>query len=831
MESVQEKKKLEEDIQVLEKQRIYHRYEKKRQNNLLMRDEIAEIDRDMKKEEILLRPLSKQIEVCNESILLQKRTLNNKIIRNNEVFTKANRLRTLNEKLDEDTKALAYDFEAKKEAAQQQRIDLENHQKQLDVYERQYESLPAADEEEVRKKMQKLTQDISSGSTKLAEICNEIEELIAENRENKRRIQSYKTQIEAAQDVRQQRFELLRKKSVDAYKAAKWLEDNSGQFTSPFYMPICILINLRDSAFADVVESTISFNDLIAFVFHDKEDMNKFKSMMDRMKLRVNIIHSAPSDLSSYKSPFPLNMIRHWGFDTYMSDVIDAPPAILSYLHKQYKIHSIPIARKDELKTTYNNLPDNIALFFMGKLRVLRSHSRYDNERITESSTVREGSLLKIIYDNKLISDCEEGMGKCEERNKIIDKSIEALKTQENDLGSKLSAWRNDKQGYLSREQSRIQLQKRITAKKAQIKKCETQKFDEVVEENQMQNKLIRIFKSRLNCLKEVEEMIDGTALPDYFKLMGEMKSKGLYIKNMKEIIDQKGEKLKALQGERAQKEEERMVVKREAVELLGQLCSALNVKRYDGITRELIATFSKMTEEETESKLCDLKARRDCLLTADEQEIIDFNQREATILSLKKNLKDCQEKSARHHENIEKVRSLWLPSITELIQNISRSFTGFMARLGCSGEVELTHEDEHDYSKYGIAIYVKFRGADKLRILTAQHQSGGERALATALYMLSLQNLTSVPFRCVDEINQGMDPVNERSMLSMLIETAAKEESSQYFFVSPKLLRGLQYSDRVNTMVVFNGPANVPKYQFSIKNCIKLKGKNKSRE
>ena len=39
----------------------------------------------------------------------------------------------------------------------------------------------------------------------------------------------------------------------------------------------------------------------------------------------------------------------------------------------------------------------------------------------------------------------------------------------------------------------------------------------------------------------------------------------------------------------------------------------------------------------------------------------------------------------------------------------------------------------------------------------------GGERSVSTALYMMALQSLTKVPFRCVDEINQGMDEVNER--------------------------------------------------------------------
>ena len=41
---------------------------------------------------------------------------------------------------------------------------------------------------------------------------------------------------------------------------------------------------------------------------------------------------------------------------------------------------------------------------------------------------------------------------------------------------------------------------------------------------------------------------------------------------------------------------------------------------------------------------------------------------------------------------------------------------------------------------------------------------------MATALYMLALQELTTVPFRCVDEINQGMDATNERRVFQLLV-------------------------------------------------------------
>ncbi len=61
----------------------------------------------------------------------------------------------------------------------------------------------------------------------------------------------------------------------------------------------------------------------------------------------------------------------------------------------------------------------------------------------------------------------------------------------------------------------------------------------------------------------------------------------------------------------------------------------------------------------------------------------------------------------------------------------------------------------QNDFANYGIKIRVKYRSSEPLLELDANHHSGGERAVATALYMLAMQELTHVPFRCVDEINQ----------------------------------------------------------------------------
>ena len=99
------------------------------------------------------------------------------------------------------------------------------------------------------------------------------------------------------------------------------------------------------------------------------------------------------------------------------------------------------------------------------------------------------------------------------------------------------------------------------------------------------------------------------------------------------------------------------------------------------------------------------------------------------------------------------------------------------------------------------------FRDNEKLVRLLSQRQSGGERSVSTMLYLLSLQALTSTPFRAVDEINQGMDPNNERKIHQLLCRAATQPGTPQCFVLTPKLLPDLEYNDAVTVMCIFNGP------------------------
>ena len=87
------------------------------------------------------------------------------------------------------------------------------------------------------------------------------------------------------------------------------------------------------------------------------------------------------------------------------------------------------------------------------------------------------------------------------------------------------------------------------------------------------------------------------------------------------------------------------------------------------------------------------------------------------------------------------------------------------------------TDQEKHARNHVGVS----FRADEQLNILSAEFQSGGERAVSTMLYLLSIQHHVISPFWVVDEINQGMDPVNERKVNTSNYPTFIPKKTAQH--------------------------------------------------
>ena len=98
-----------------------------------------------------------------------------------------------------------------------------------------------------------------------------------------------------------------------------------------------------------------------------------------------------------------------------------------------------------------------------------------------------------------------------------------------------------------------------------------------------------------------------------------------------------------------------------------------------------------------------------------------------------------------------------WRNAVQAIANKLSGRFQSYMEELQYSGNVEF--EQTGSLSEYQMQMHVSFRENRDMQKLSGQSHSGGERAVSTVMYLMALQELTSSPFRVVDEINQVLLP------------------------------------------------------------------------
>ena len=114
-----------------------------------------------------------------------------------------------------------------------------------------------------------------------------------------------------------------------------------------------------------------------------------------------------------------------------------------------------------------------------------------------------------------------------------------------------------------------------------------------------------------------------------------------------------------------------------------------------------------------------------------------------------------------------------------------------YLCDLFYSLQVQLKKgETDLDFKNYGLEIKVKFHDKDKLQALSSSIQSGGEKSVTTALYMMALQDMTQVHKRDITERSSGSLLLNSGFKLFVQFfqffkrEKASARASSDRFFL-----------------------------------------------
>ncbi|XP_043597499.1 structural maintenance of chromosomes protein 5 [Bombus pyrosoma] len=672
----------------------------------------------------------------------------------------------------------------------------------------------------------KQRQEIISDIEKKRNIINMLVSQASESKQKEDQlnleIASQEAELQAL-NIEAKRLQFLRERSVDTYKAVQWLRENRNKFSNMIHEPILLNINVKEASYAKYLENIFPFRDMIAFVCEDKQDMNMLLHYLrDEQNLQVNVVHSDPAKDVSMNPIVPLQHIKQFGFTHYLVSLIEAPSTILKYLVSMYNLNNIPIG-KNQVDDNVDRIPNNIRCYFSQNNVYMVNRSKYTGEKSIGMQPVSGTGMLSIVLDRRRMINIEEKLKelrakKNKESNKL--KQLDEQVHEQNKELDKIKATRNKYQQDLQQIQT-LKSKIHIVEKKVvdlqngrttveEIKKYSTKEIKKIME------KQIKIYKAYNTELVESVECIMDSETTDYVLALRN-RSLRVKINNSHDLR----ERLKEAEDKVKQLCQELQPLKHEVQRVFNQALQSTNgISASDSAFAPIKKIFNKLppTIEEINNELNIAQAKMFCMgNNIDGENILqEYEQVEQNINQLKDLIQSKTQELQETTQNIESLRKEWLTPLSQTIEKINSNFSMYFSAMDCAGEVVLAQPENHmEFDQYGLKIRVKFRNTDQLQELTRYHQSGGERAVTTAIYMIALQELSRVPFRCVDEINQGMDAVNERRVFNLLVKMTGRANSSQYFLLTPKLLPDLQYSETVTVHCVFNGAFMINHTEF----------------
>jgi len=620
-------------------------------------------------------------------------------------------------------------------------------------------------------------------------------------------------------------------------------------------------VNTKTKNAAAFLENHVNYNLLKTFVVECREDEQFiYREVREKRKLPVNTIlirNGKLTDRPQMYSDEKMNILKQQhGVVGYLDDAFMTPDPIREALRHGAGVNRVlvgtdktqeSIDRHDLINTLTKrengNGREGCVIFTSHLQQSFKYHisiSRFSgeaNESISEVSPAR--MLAPGVTDEQ----------KAQMQGKI--QQLEDDMEQKRPELEKLEASLKDLEANGQLMQARlVEAKKTLTALAAQEQKLKTAKKKlrnaEVTASTDMGDRKKELVKDMMNRIKN-----GLSSLETHNQCHGHMMASthtmaGVKI-NQDGLIAAERKTMAAYQEKKAESEEieekfnrismqfnecrtKLQACKRQADEM-APLCDA------DGQDLPLKAQLEELpveTLEEAAVALEDASAKVNSI-DANPDAVRQYEARKQEMEDVRQRLEEETDAKDTKLKALDQERQPWEAALENSVHKVNALFGAYMQELGCAGEVKLAKGDEGagrrggnntnddragNFEKWGIQIMVRFREGSKLQVLSAQVQSGGERSVSTIMYLMALQEMMVSPFRCVDEINQGLDERNERLVFKRIVANSTRptktpsdptDHSGQYFLITPKLLPNLydMESEEMTVLFIFNGPFN----------------------
>ncbi|RKP32821.1 P-loop containing nucleoside triphosphate hydrolase protein [Metschnikowia bicuspidata] len=664
----------------------------------------------------------------------------------------------------------------------------------------------------------KIEEDLDSIKFQITALNKEIEANQQRIREEKKRLAS-NDRLEVFRSTgTRYRKELMEM----SYKAHVLLRSEAKKQGFEYFEAPVISCRVTDSRYAKYFERIVDNMSLFALFFEDESQYQKVSSFLPK---EANV----PMRVCSNKMPedkISRDQLRRLGFDGLLSDFITGPEPVIRALKQKCFIHIIPVAPKPmspeliqkfidfiTLKPGFKNsrFAAESSLFQLTRSKHGSKQTLYQTEHIPEAQLMAAEGLTEEAKGeiHRRIVSLEDKIklstGKRDEKQSNKDellKSLSASDAELNDLDKEVRNLKKQKETKSKLEDTLQHTESKIDS----LRRATTEDYSDQISLTESE-----LMQKYLGCADMVEKNADELAQVATSKI--EVKKLELYRQHLENKVLAFQGLQKELEKTQEQLAQQYLTAKSKYDEYKkGDAANEAKQQNLSPEEREFVKVLAEkyhsqgsLSEqfvlqviERLEDEISVLPNVDHGILTLLKNKKADLEMAETQLPALKRKKVDLETR-------ILQIYGPWVEELSAVVEKISRTFQQKFVAVASDGQVELVKAER--YKDYKLEILVKFRENSELKVLDHQSQSGGERAVSTIFFIMSLQGLTNAPIRIVDEINQGMDPKNEKMAHKYLVNTACSNESSQYFLVTPKLLTGLYYHPDMAVHCIFTGP------------------------
>ncbi|GMT14394.1 hypothetical protein PFISCL1PPCAC_5691, partial [Pristionchus fissidentatus] len=756
-------------------------------------------DSDMNKAKAMIKSAKQNYDTCNMTgdYLAEKTTLERDYLRTKERA----------DKWESERKSLEQQLDAQKGTLNQAMDELKGYNEANGKYQNEMRKIKL-EEDQIDEEFRNITRErdnIRREKQQLQESWNEIEKY----------------------DHR--RFNVLKQRYNQSGAGAAWeyYLNHKDEFEAPVYVPILHMKvpNPKDNIY---LENLIANRDYAMFIFGSKNDERR---LMRAGQWRIASTVVQPRDARDFSTDLPREFSQ-FGITRFAADLFEAPRELKHFFCEASNLHRVPICPENVDIDNVSKMLSHyqMRLFLTASQRVSINVSRYSGETVTQMSPLRNNAGILSCHDGSKwpsASRIQAADAKLKEKEHEIHETRQELEEKKREIDVKrnghkqeMTHWRNKKQTVETVKNGIMKTE--MNLKRARQDKPDVEEAKRAYEETK--ERLEKKEKARINSMiKYIVEQ--KKAMVRYLSIAAVTRE----VENAyRKAREEKEELYVEWQDQKKELEidsrELNVYKNRVGISMATfQKDAELSTNMEDKMNASEMKKWKEMNKSFAKEKLPDTyddlraeeeneKGRIKCVQNDGDKEDVtrlEFLMKEKE--KLEQELVDQASYQRNRREKMEELIDKWMEPVAAIVSKINTNYGEFFERLGhgCGGEIDLDKpEDKTKMTEYGIKIMVKFREGERLRRLDHQVQSGGERSVSTMLYLLALQEECPVPFRCVDEINQGMDPTNERKVFDVMVEKLSGSGNlgrSQYFLLTPKLLSGLKFTKAVTLQIVHN--------------------------